>query len=169
MSIVEHLAPTEAQRSVLHERGIHTVEDLLRAVAGNGAVGDDFTVELRTVFEVCNRSLAGLRVYRRHLMSDPQISIHGPRSFERVTFRRAVPCAAVFAEEDLVPPEWHCPLTHEVFSDPVVLEDGYTYENCAIRDWLQRSRTSPMTGEPLSANPRIVTNRVVRDWIERLS
>ena len=171
MSIVEHLAPTDAQRTALRDRGIYTVEDLLRAVAGNnGATGDVFTVELRAVIEVCNSSLAGLRVYRRHLMSDPQVSIHGSRHSERVTFHRAAPSYAdTVMEEDLVPPEWYCPLTHEVFSDPVVLEDGHTYENRAIRDWLQRSRTSPMTGESLSTNPRIVTNRVVRDWIGRLS
>ena len=33
--------------------------------------------------------------------------------------------------------------------DPVTATDGYTYERSAIRSWLRRNPTSPMTGNPL--------------------
>eukprot|EP01056_Protomagalhaensia_sp_Gyna25_P005305 Protomagalhaensia_sp_Gyna_25__5304@NODE_662_length_2894_cov_93_294221_g517_i0_p2_GENE_NODE_662_length_2894_cov_93_294221_g517_i0NODE_662_length_2894_cov_93_294221_g517_i0_p2_ORF_typecomplete_len274_score30_43Ubox/PF04564_15/1_8e15zfNse/PF11789_8/1_9e07zfNOSIP/PF15906_5/0_054Rtf2/PF04641_12/0_051zfC3HC4_2/PF13923_6/0_069_NODE_662_length_2894_cov_93_294221_g517_i06661487 len=39
-----------------------------------------------------------------------------------------------------------CPITKDVFVNPVVAADGYTYEAEAIMDWLKRSNISPVTG-----------------------
>jgi hypothetical protein len=33
----------------------------------------------------------------------------------------------------------------------VLAADGHTYEESAIRDWLRKSRLSPMTGLPLTS------------------
>lgn len=45
-----------------------------------------------------------------------------------------------------VPMEWICPITSEILSDPVICEDGFTYERSAITTWFSRDkRTSPMT------------------------
>eukprot|EP00420_Gonyaulax_spinifera_P008432 CAMPEP_0197927994 /NCGR_PEP_ID=MMETSP1439-20131203/101609_1 /TAXON_ID=66791 /ORGANISM="Gonyaulax spinifera, Strain CCMP409" /LENGTH=181 /DNA_ID=CAMNT_0043550585 /DNA_START=52 /DNA_END=593 /DNA_ORIENTATION=+ len=38
-----------------------------------------------------------------------------------------------------------CPITHELFKDPVLAHDGQTYESAAIRNHFQRSTLSPMT------------------------
>jgi hypothetical protein len=38
-----------------------------------------------------------------------------------------------------------CPITHQIFSEPVKLSDGYIYEKEAIIQWLQKNNTSPMT------------------------
>ena len=46
-----------------------------------------------------------------------------------------------------VPKHFLCPITHEVFDDPVIYADGRTYSRCAIQEWLRRSEASPMTGE----------------------
>ena len=46
-----------------------------------------------------------------------------------------------------VPKHFLCPITHEVFDDPVIYADGHTYSRCAIQEWLRRSEASPMTGE----------------------
>ena len=46
-----------------------------------------------------------------------------------------------------VPKHFLCPITHEVFDDPVIYVDGHTYSRCAIQEWLRRSEASPMTGE----------------------
>ena len=40
-----------------------------------------------------------------------------------------------------------CPITHEVFVDPVVTCDGHTYERGAIVAWFLARDTSPMTGD----------------------
>ena len=45
-----------------------------------------------------------------------------------------------------VPKHFLCPITHEVFDDPVIYADGHTYSRCAIQTWLRRSEASPMTG-----------------------
>jgi len=48
------------------------------------------------------------------------------------------------------PNEFLCPLTHEVFKDPVITMDGHTYERKAITFWLRTHSTSPMTNMALS-------------------
>ena len=66
--------------------------------------------------------------------------------------------AALDTTEDL-----YCPITHELFEDPCVLEgDGRTYERRAIEEWLRRgNRTSPLTSRTL-ASTRLAPNRDVR-------
>ena len=45
-----------------------------------------------------------------------------------------------------------CPITAELFKDPVLLvEDGYTYERDAVTKWLTKHDTSPMTGGTLKS------------------
>ncbi|CAF3342810.1 unnamed protein product [Rotaria socialis] len=44
-----------------------------------------------------------------------------------------------------------CPLTKDIFQDPVVLSDGFTYERAAIQQWLDTGHTrSPMTNIELT-------------------
>ena len=43
-----------------------------------------------------------------------------------------------------------CPITGEVFLDPVLLVgDGHTYEREAAERWLAKHATSPLSGQPL--------------------
>ena len=59
----------------------------------------------------------------------------------------------------------YCPITHELFGDPVVLAgDGHTYERRAIAEWFQRGNaTSPLTSAPLKPSQRaLVPNYSVR-------
>lgn len=44
-----------------------------------------------------------------------------------------------------------CPLTLEIFRDPVTAEDGHCYERAAIISWLEEHNTSPLTGEFISS------------------
>lgn len=44
------------------------------------------------------------------------------------------------AAEEEPPPHLVCPITQEVMEKPVILADGYTYEESAIREWLQNGR-----------------------------
>jgi len=45
-----------------------------------------------------------------------------------------------------IPAEFICPITHEVMEEPVLLADGFVYEEIAIKEWLTtRKQTSPMT------------------------
>lgn len=61
----------------------------------------------------------------------------------------------------------HCPITQAPFIDPVVASDGHTYEKKAILEWLEKSQTSPMTREVISAT--LFANLKVRQIMQTLS
>ncbi len=42
-----------------------------------------------------------------------------------------------------------CPITWEIFRDPVIATDGHVYEREAITTWILQNGTSPLTREPL--------------------
>ncbi|KAA6371328.1 MAG: hypothetical protein EZS28_033145, partial [Streblomastix strix] len=43
-----------------------------------------------------------------------------------------------------------CPITQEIMVDPVIAEDGISYEREAIVDWLKVNKTSPITRQRMS-------------------
>lgn len=51
-----------------------------------------------------------------------------------------------------VPEDFICPITHEIMTDPVMCEDGFTYERSAIIEWFAKDKnTSPMTNSVLTS------------------
>ncbi|KAF3446786.1 hypothetical protein FNV43_RR11966 [Rhamnella rubrinervis] len=70
------------------------------------------------------------------------------------------------------PKDFVCPITGQIFCDPVTLETGQTYERRAIQEWLKRGNTTcPITRQPLSASSLPKTNyvlkRLITSWIEQ--
>ena len=60
-----------------------------------------------------------------------------------------------------IPEDLRCPLTLDLFCDPVSAADGHTYERVAIEEWLATgSRTSPTTNEPLQSTTLIPQHTV---------
>ena len=53
--------------------------------------------------------------------------------------------------------------------DPVVAEDGFTYERSQIEAWLKNRRTSPKTREEMGTDlrPNKDLGRLIRDWEEQ--
>ena len=43
--------------------------------------------------------------------------------------------------------EISCPITLDVFDDPVLISTGRTFEHHVIEDWFRKSATDPLTGE----------------------
>ena len=60
-----------------------------------------------------------------------------------------------------------CPISHEIMVNPVVAEDGHTYEREALVRWLSEKNISPMTGERMGA--RMLPNHAVKSMIANLS
>jgi len=60
-----------------------------------------------------------------------------------------------------------CPITGEIFEDPVVGDDGHTYERKAITDWLTKNQTSPITRQSMNIDS-LRTNYTVKKMIEEL-
>ena len=51
---------------------------------------------------------------------------------------------------DFTPPEFLCPITCDLFKDPVILgTTGHTFEREAITEWLRLNNTDPLTNNPL--------------------
>jgi len=65
-----------------------------------------------------------------------------------------------------------CPITFSLFVDPVIAEDGHTYERSAITDWIQRNSTSPLTREPITIEglrPNLTVRSFVSEFQKDLS
>lgn len=60
-----------------------------------------------------------------------------------------------------------CPITNFPMSDPVVTEDGFSYERAAIEHWFRYKHTSPTTGGVL-ASARVLPNHALRTTIHEL-
>jgi hypothetical protein len=64
-----------------------------------------------------------------------------------------------------MPDSFICPLTLQVMTDPVICADGHNYEREAIESWLERSNSSPLTGEEL-VHKSLMPNCTLRALIE---
>ena len=63
-------------------------------------------------------------------------------------------------------PFLQCSITQEIMNDPVVAEDGHTYEREALARWLSEKNSSPLTGQPIGT--RMVPNHAVKSIIANL-
>ena len=64
-----------------------------------------------------------------------------------------------------LPESFYCPLCYDIMQDPVVDNNGNTYERHAITDWIQRNHTSPLTRGPLELTD-LRPNRALKDMID---
>ena len=65
---------------------------------------------------------------------------------------------------DNIPDELICPITLEIMKEPVLCEDGYTYERSAIMA-IQNS-ISPITRQPIDKS-KLILNRALKNAIDR--
>ena len=71
-------------------------------------------------------------------------------------------------DEESIPHECFCPITQEIMEEPVIAQDGHTYERAAIQEWLDRGhRNSPKTGARL-LNAELTPNHTMHSLIEDL-
>lgn len=65
-----------------------------------------------------------------------------------------------------IPPEFLCPITGEIFEDPVITEDGQTYERFAINEWFKSGHCkSPLSGVHLNST-KLISNNSLKKLIE---
>lgn len=70
-----------------------------------------------------------------------------------------------------IPNEWKCPITHMIMRVPVIAEDGITYEESAIKEWLNSpnsSGRSPVTNVQISISG-LKINYALKSMIERFT
>lgn len=64
-----------------------------------------------------------------------------------------------------VPQYFICPITHNIMSEPYVDNEGNSYEEVAIKQWLMNNNTSPITRSPLRISD-LKLNRSLREAIQ---
>ena len=69
------------------------------------------------------------------------------------------------SDDNLFPPAFLCPITHELMQDPVIAVDGHSYSRVPIERWFRNHDTSPMTNEQLTSI-QVVPNHTLRKEIE---
>ena len=57
-----------------------------------------------------------------------------------------------------------CPISHQIFLNPVNAPDGFTYEHNEIITWLEKNGTSPMTREKMEIY-KLSPNNLVKDLV----
>ena len=68
------------------------------------------------------------------------------------------------ASASAIPNEFYCPITFGLMTDPVIAEDGHTYEREAIEQWFVNHSTSPKTNLPL-ISMNLIANIALRNTI----
>ena len=66
-----------------------------------------------------------------------------------------------------VPSAFVCSITCDVMDDPVVAEDGHSYERASLQRWFQSRATSPLTNEPLRSTTirsNIALRHAIEEW-----
>lgn len=66
-----------------------------------------------------------------------------------------------------VPPEFLCPISHDVMTDPVVSPSGVTYERSCICRWLENNSFEPATNRrlrPGSLYPNLALRHQIEAW-----
>ena len=58
-----------------------------------------------------------------------------------------------------------CPITFGIFYDPVIAEDGHTYEKWAILKWFENNNRSPKTNKPIGNC--LISNTALKILIEQ--
>lgn len=61
-----------------------------------------------------------------------------------------------------------CPITYDIFKNPVIASDGNTYEHDAIFNWCLKNRISPLTREKISLEfyPNNLIRQLAEDYLE---
>jgi len=68
--------------------------------------------------------------------------------------------------KEKIPEDLSCPITGEIFYEPVMAEDGHTYEKTAIEVWLEKFDTSPVETN-LKLNKNFIPNQSVKRLVKR--
>lgn len=69
-----------------------------------------------------------------------------------------------------IPEDFICPITKNIFYNPVTLSDGHTYEKYEIIEWIKRHDNSPLTNEELEYKeiyPNYTLKKIIREWIDK--
>ena len=64
---------------------------------------------------------------------------------------------------------FRCPITHEIFLNPVIASDGIFYEELVLKKWLEMSSKSPICGINIEKKyyKSVLFNNLLKEYLER--
>ena len=68
----------------------------------------------------------------------------------------------------IISTNYFCPLTKELFKDPVITADGETYEREAIEEWFRKGNNTKPKTEIILPNQTIIPNKVLKKLLDEL-
>ena len=77
--------------------------------------------------------------------------------------------AAAADDSEVCPSSYLDPVSFELMLDPVLTEDGHTFERQVIEEWLRTHDTSPLYGGVLTTKtliPNITLRKAICEWRE---
>ncbi|KAJ5071105.1 morn repeat-containing protein [Anaeramoeba ignava] len=83
---------------------------------------------------------------------DNQFSIQFPEDFLQI--------------DEKIPQNFICPLTNQIMNDPVIADDGRTYERNAILKWFKNHDTSPVYKEMKLSSTNLIPNLELKKQIQ---
>ena len=78
--------------------------------------------------------------------------------------------SAVSVEPMKPPPEYVCPLSLELMTDPVLTSNGQCYDRAFIQKWLRQKQVDPITNNKLrdkKLTPNIPLRKMIQDWMDK--
>lgn len=69
------------------------------------------------------------------------------------------------------PKHYYCPILQELMENPFIAADGFTYEQYAIKAWLDRHNVSPVTKQKLQHKmliPNHMLHSAIQEWKQRV-
>ena len=190
--------PRKPQAARLRQLDISSTHDLLTAMLDKAATRNAILSEpdgtlgapLQAVLDFGNSDLGSLHLLVREAYKEKGVQVTGKKPDTWISASapvHEVAAPVVITEADEVTSnasEYHseepsivvsiaellCPITQELFVDPVVAADGFTYERGALLAWFAKCSdgtvTSPLTNAPLSSMV-IVDNQIARSLAKK--
>lgn len=170
--MVVYLRTNAEQLALLESFGIATIRQLFDAANAAAWKHPSAVVSRRHLLRFLNKRCARARLNVRALIEDKVVAPMGVFPDQLLELKKADAlllahplndgldeeaafCRALEESAKHVPVERisdiECPITLEVFRDPVIIATGRVFERSAIEEWIARSKTDPLTGEALSS------------------
>ena len=155
--MVPHPSHREAERTM---DTMDTMAELGRTMEGHA----------NAVYSVCvsadgSRLFSGSRDHTIKVWNIPVAQLSS--SSASISSASAAVLPAALSSE--VPDELRCPISYELFNDPVIASDGFNYERAQIVRWFQNHATSPKTNAELP-DKKLTPNHELRtrclEWKE---
>jgi len=144
-------------------------KDMLTLVNDPFAADVHFSVQGRRLYGhkivLASASVSFYRLFLDHENARKREMLE-PKSEKKVKHKKVEEPEPQEPVQEEIPEEYICPITQDIMKDPVIAQDGHTYERTNITNWLDKHGTSPITRENISKDI-IISNRVLKGQIEQ--